>query len=139
MTVKVSYIADDGAVFSTESECVDYENRQKQRAEKDVRVFNEYCKFFDAEGTQFQIDKHFSEGSIYGVSIRSTPNEMIDVILNLFGSHFDSLYWALESSDYQSNNEVILVYDWIGGDGWKEIDYEQREYLKFIKGVMGWG
>ena len=52
--------------------------------------------------------------------------------------HFDDLYFALTESNFQTNCEVILVYDWTGdGRDWFEIDYEKQEWFKFVSAVLG--
>ena len=62
----------------------------------------------------------------------------VDDVMTIFGKHFDDLYVALVSSGFQTNCEVILVYDWTGnGRNWFEIDCEKQEWFEFVSAVLG--
>ena len=136
MTIKTSYVADDGTIFSTESECVEYESRKSKQIADEVALLNRVCKFFDSSGSQFLIDGKFRETDVYGINI-NCPVDEVDDVMTVLGNHFDDLYYALESSDFQTNSEVILVYDWTGsGHGWIEIDYEKQEWFSMVNKVM---
>lgn len=137
MKIKTSYVADDGTVFNTESECRDYEARTSKIIADELAVVHRVCKFFNTDGKQISLDYRFKETDVYGVRI-NCPADEVDDVMTIFGKHFDDLYFALESSDFQTNCEVVLVYDWTGdGRGWTEIDYEKQEWFKFISAVMG--
>ena len=137
MTIKTSYVADDGTIFSTESECVEYESRKNKQIADEVALLNRVCKFFDSSGNQFLIDNKFRETDVYGINIKC-PADEVDDVMTVLGNHFDDLYYALEASDFQTSSEVILAYDWTGsGHGWFEIDYEKQEWLSMINKVMG--
>lgn len=138
MIIKTTYVADDGTIFETESACLQYEARKRTKYAQEVEFVNKLCKFFDTDGERLEADDVFNENKIYAVTIDCAPDD-VEAIMNIFGDHFDDLYYALESSDFQTDCEVTLVYDWTGNsDGWKEIDYEQKTYLEFMKKVMGW-
>ncbi len=137
MRIKTSYVADDGTEFDTESKCRDYEARTSKIIADELAVVHRVCKFFDAEGNQISLDYRFNESDVYGVRIHC-PADEVDDVMTIFGNHFDDLYFALEGSSFQTNCEVILVYDWTGnGGGWSEIDYEKQEWFKFVSAVMG--
>lgn len=137
MRIKTSYVAEDGTEFNTESECRDYEARTGKIIADELATVNRLCKFFDSCGKQITLDYRFNESHVYGVRI-NCPADEVDDVMTIFGNHFDDLYFALESSDFQTNCRVILVYDWTsGGGGWSEIDYEEQEWLKFVSAVMG--
>lgn len=136
MTIKTSYVAEDGTIFDTEEECVKYESRKNKQISDEVALLNRVCKFFDSTGKQFLIDSRFKETDVYGINIKCPADEVGDVMTAL-GNHFDDLYYALQASDFQINSEVILVYDWTGsGDGWLEIDYEKQEWFSMVNKVM---
>ena len=136
MKIKTSYVADDGTEFDTESKCRDYEAKTSKVIADELAVVHRVCKFFNSEGKQIQLDYRFNESDVYGVRINCSANE-VDDIMTIFGKHFDDLYFALASSDFQTNSEVILIYDWTGsGDGWLEIDYEKQEWFSMINKVM---
>lgn len=136
MTIKMSYVADDGTVFDTESACVEYETRTLKKDVDTVTLLNRVCKFYRSEGDRFQIDTTFKETGIYGINLKCSVDE-IEEVMSAFGSHFDDLYFALGSSDFQCNGEAILVYDWTGsGRGWMEIDLEHQEWFGMVAKVM---
>lgn len=136
MTIKTTYVADDGTIFETEAECVEYEAKKNKRIADEVALLNRVCKFFDSSGKQFLIDHKFKEEDVYGINLKC-PADEVDDVLTVFGNHFDSFYYALEGSDFQTNYEVILVYDWTGSNcGWTEIDYEKQEWITMVKKVM---
>lgn len=136
MTIKMSYVADDGTVFKTEQECVEYETRKLKKDVETVTLLNRVCKFYRSEGDRFQIDTTFKETDIYGINLKCSVDE-IEEVMSAFDSHFDDLYFALESSDFQCDGEVILVYDWTGsGRGWMEIDLEHQEWFSMVAKVM---
>lgn len=136
MTIKMSYVADDGTVFNTESACVEYETRKLKKDVDTVTLLNRVCKFYRSEGDRFQIDTTFKETDIYGINLKCSVDE-IEEVMSAFGSHFDDLYFALESSDFQCDGEAILVYDWTGsGRGWMEIDLEHQEWFSMVAKVM---
>ena len=136
MTIKTSYVADDGTIFNTEKECMEYESRKNKQISDEVAILNRVCKFFDSTGKQFLIDSRFKETDVYGINIKCLADEVDDVMTAL-GNHFDDLYYALLASDFQTNSEAILVYDWTGsGDGWIEIDYEKQEWFSMVNKVM---
>jgi hypothetical protein len=137
MTIKTSYVADDGTIFSTEEECVEYEARKNKQITDEVALLNRVCKFFDSSGKQFLIDNKSRETDVYGINIKC-PADEVDDVMTVLGNHFDDLYYALEASDFQTNSEVVLVYDWTGsGHGWLEIDYEKQEWFNMVNKVMG--
>lgn len=137
MKIKTSYVADDGTEFDTESKCRDYEAKTSKVIADELAVMHRVCKFFGSEGKQIQLDYRFNESDVYGVRINCSANE-VDDVMTIFGKHFDDLYFALASSGFQTNCEVILVYDWTGsGHGWVEIDYEKQEWLNMANKVMG--
>lgn len=137
MKIKTSYVADDGTEFDTESKCRDYEARTSKIIADELAVVHRVCKFFNSEGKPIQLDYRFNESDVYGVHI-NCPADEVDDVMTIFGKHFDDLYFALEGSNFQTNCEAILVYDWTSdGGGWFEIDYEKQEWFKFIFAVMG--
>lgn len=137
MKIKTSYVADDGTEFDTESKCRDYEAKTSKVIADELAVVHRVCRFFNSEGKQIQLDYRFNESDVYGVRINCSANE-VDDVMTIFGKHFDDLYFALASSGFQTNSEVILVYDWTGsGDGWIEIDYEKQEWFSMVNKVMG--
>lgn len=137
MRIKTSYVADDGTEFDTESKCRDYEAKTSKIIADELAIVHRVCKFFNSEGKQIQLDYRFNESDMYGVRINCSANE-VDDMMAIFGKHFDDLYFALASSGFQTNSEVILVYDWTGsGDGWIEIDYEKQEWFSMVNKVMG--
>lgn len=139
MKIKTSYVADDGTEFDTESKCRDYEAKTSKIIADELAVMHRVCKFFDSEGKQIQLDYRFNESDVYGVRINCSANE-VDDVMTIFGKHFDDLYFALASSGFQTNCEVILVYDWTdSGHGWIEIDYEKQEWFNMANKVMGGG
>lgn len=139
MKVKTSYVADDGTEFDTEEECMKYESKKNKQISDEVAILNRVCKFFDSSGKQFLIDSKFKETDVYGINIKC-PADEVDDVMTIFGKHFDDLYFALASSGFQTNSEVILVYDWTGsGYSWIEIDYEKQEWFKFVSAVLGQG
>lgn len=136
MTIKTTYVADDGTIFETEAECVEYEVKKNKRIADEVAFLNRVCKFFDSSGKQFLIDHKFNEADVYGINLKC-PADEVDDVQAVFGNHFDSLYYALEGSDFQTNCEVILVYDWTGSCcGWTEIDYEKQEWITMVNKVI---
>lgn len=136
MRIKTCYVADDGTEFEKESECRDYELRTSKVIADELAVVHRLCKFFNAEGKQISLDYRFNESDVYGVRIKC-PADEVDDVMTIFGKHFDDLYFTLEGSDFQTNCEVILVYDWTGdGKGWSEIDYEKQEWHRFVSAVM---
>ena len=136
MTIKMSYVADDGTIFKTEQECVEYEARKLKKDVETATLLNRVCKFYCSKGNRFQIDTTFKETDIYGVNLKCSVDE-IEEVMSAFSSHFDDLYFALEASDFQCDGEAILVYDWTGsGRGWTEIDYEQQEWFSMVAKVM---
>ena len=137
MKIKTSYVADDGTEFDTESKCRDYEAKTSKAIADELAVVHHVCKFFNSEGKQIQLDYRFDESDVYGVRI-NCPAEEVNKVMTIFGKHFDDLYFALADSGFQTNCEVILVYDWTGdGRDWFEIDDEKQEWFKFIFAVMG--
>ena len=137
MKIKTSYVADDGTEFDTESKCRDYEAKTSKVIADELAVMHRVCKFFNSEGKQIQLDYRFNESDVYGVRISCSADE-VDNVMTIFGKHFDDLYFALASSNFQTNCEVILVYDWTDyGRDWFEIDCEKQEWFKFIFAVMG--
>lgn len=136
MTIKMSYVADDGTIFPTEQECVEYETRKLKKDVETATFLNRVCKFYRSEGDRFQIDTTFKETDIYGVNL-DCPVEEIEEVMSAFGSHFDDLYFALEASDFQCDGKAILVYDWTGnGRGWIEVDLEQQEWFNMVAKVI---
>lgn len=136
MTIKMSYVADDGTIFKTEQECVEYEARKLKKDAETAALLNRVCKFYRSEGERFQIDTTFKETDIYGINLKCSVDE-IEKVMSAFGSHFDDLYFALEASDFQCNGEAILVYDWTGsGHGWTEVDCEKQEWFSMVNKVM---
>ena len=136
MKIKTSYVADDGTEFDTENKCRDYEAKTSKVIADELAVMHRVCKFFNSEGKQIQLDYQFNESDVYGVRINCSADE-VDNVMTIFGKHFDDLYFALASSNFQTNSEVILVYDWTGsGDGWLEIDYEKQEWFSLVNKVM---
>ena len=136
MTIKMSYVADDGTIFKTEQECVEYEARKLKKDVETATLLNRVCKFYCSKGNRFQIDTTFKETDIYGVNLKCSVDE-IEEVMSAFSSHFDDLYFALEASDFQCYGEAILVYDWTGsGRGWMEIDYEHQEWFSMVAKVM---
>lgn len=137
MRIKTSYVADDGTEFNTESECRNHEAKISKVIANELATVNRLCKFFNSGGQQISLDYRFNESDVYGVRI-NCPADEVDDVMTIFGNHFDGLYFALEGSDFQTNCEVILVYDWTGsGHGWFEIDYEKQEWFTFISAVLG--
>lgn len=137
MKIKTSYVADDGTEFDTENKCRDYEAKISKVIADELAVVHRVCKFFNSEGKQIQLDYRFNESDVYGVRI-NCPAEEVNKVMTIFGKHFDDLYFALASSGFQINSEVILVYDWTGsGDDWIEIDDEKQEWFKFIFAILG--
>ena len=137
MRIKTSYVADDGTEFDTESKCRDYEAETSKVIADELAVVHRVCKFFNAEGKQIQLDYRFNESDVYGVHINCSADE-VDNVMTIFGKHFDDLYFALASSSFQTNCEVILIYDWTDYDrDWFEIDYEKQEWFKFVSAVLG--
>lgn len=138
MIIKTSYVADDGTIFETEADCIQYEASKDRQIGEEVKLLNRVCKFFTSTGKQFEIDGTFNEHEIYGINISCSPDE-VDDVLTAFGNHFDDLYFALQQSDFETNSEVVLTYDWTGNcSGWTEIEYDKQEYLKFMEKVLGW-
>ena len=136
MIIKMSYVADDGTVFKTEEECVEYETRKLKKDVDTATLLNRVCKFYRSDGDRFQIDTTFKETDIYGINLKCSVDE-IEEVMSAFGSHFDDLYFALEASDFQCNGEAILVYDWTGsGRGWMEIDLEHQEWFNMVAKVV---
>ena len=139
MRIKTSYVADDGTEFDTESKCRDYEAKTSKVIADELAVMHRVCRFFNSEGKQIQLDYRFNESDVYGVRI-NCPADEVDDVMTIFGKHFDDLYFALASSSFQTNCEVILVYDWTDyGRDWFEIDYERQEWFKFVSAVLGQG
>lgn len=139
MVIKTSYVADDGTPFDTEAECVAYEASKNRQIGEEVKLLNRVCKFFTSTGRQFEIDSTFNEHEIYGVNIHCSTDEVDDVMV-AFSNHFDDLYFALKQSDFETNSEVVLAYDWTGNcSGWAEIEYDKKEWLSFVQKVLGWG
>lgn len=137
MRIKTSYVADDGTEFNTESECRNHEAKISKVIADELATVNRLCKFFNSGGRQISLDYRFKESDVYGIRIKCSVDEVDDVI-TIFRNHFDDLYFALKGSDFQTNCEVILVYDWTGdGRGWSEIDYEKQEWFAFISAVLG--
>ena len=137
MRIKTCYVADDGTEFDKESECRDYEARTSKIIADELKLISKVCQFFDAKGNQIQLDYRFNESEVYGVRIKCPVDEVDDVV-TIFGNHFDDLYYNLESSSFQTNCEVVLVYDWTGsGTGWCEVDLEKQEWVKFVSAVIG--
>jgi hypothetical protein len=137
MRIKTSYVADDGTEFNTESECRNHEAKISKVIADELATVNRLCKFFNSGGRQISLDYRFNEADVYGVRIKCSADEVDDVMI-IFKNHFDDLYYALEYSEFQTNCEVILVYDWInGGEGWYEVDYEKQEWFAFISAVLG--
>lgn len=137
MKIKTSYVAEDGTEFNTEKECRDYEAKTSEVIANELAVMRRVCKFFNSEGKQIQLDYRFDESNVYGVRINCLADE-VDDVMTIFGKHFDDLYFALESSNFLTSCEVILVYDWTGNNAeWYELDYEKQEWFKFICAVMG--
>lgn len=137
MKIKTSYVADDGTEFDTESKCRDYEAKTSKVIADELAVVHRVCRFFNSEGKQIQLDYRFNESDVYGVRINCLADE-VDNVMTIFGKHFDDLYFALASSSFQTNCEVILVYDWTDyGRDWFEIDYEKQEWFKFVSAVLG--
>ena len=137
MRIKTSYVADDGTEFNTESECRNHEAKISKVIANELATVNRLCKFSNSGGQQISLDYRFNESDVYGVRI-NCPADEVDDVMTIFGNHFDGLYFALEGSDFQTNCEVILVYDWTGsGHGWFEIDYEKQEWFAFISAVLG--
>lgn len=139
MRIKTCYVADDGTEFEKKSECRDYEARTSKVIADELAVVHRLCQFFNVEGQQISLDYRFNESDVYGVRIKCSAYEVEDVMC-IFGKHFDDLYFALESSCFQTNCEVVLVYDWTGsGGGWCEVDLEKQEWVKFVSAVIGQG
>ena len=139
MRIKTSYVADDGTEFDTESKCRDYEAKTSKVIADELAVMHRVCRFFNSEGKQIQLDYRFNESDVYGVHINCSADE-VDNVMTIFGKHFNDLYFALASSSFQTNCEVILVYDWTDyGRDWFEIDYERQEWFKFVSAVLGQG
>lgn len=137
MRIKTSYVADDGTEFDTKSKCRDYEAKTSKVIADELAVVHRVCRFFNSEGKQIQLDYRFNESDVYGVRI-NCPADEVDDVMTIFGKHFDDLYFALASSSFQTNCEVILVYDWTDcGRDWFEIDYEKQEWFNFISAVLG--
>lgn len=139
--MKVKYIADDGTIFDTPEACQEHENKVNKAETEDVKLLNGICRFFDSSGREIHLTTMFEEGQIYGLridAVRLTHDQIPDV-MQAFGRHFDDLYYALEASSFQDDGEVTLVYDWTGNsNGWREIDYEKKEFLLFVKKVLNW-
>lgn len=139
MRIQTNYIADDGTIFDSEAACIRYEDKKRAQENEELAILNKFCKFFDDKGNRIYLDEKFNESPIYAVTIDCAFAD-VQSIMDIFGNHFDELYFALEASNFQSDYKTILVYDWTNdNNGWKEIDCEQRDYLEFIKKVMGWG
>lgn len=138
MIIKTSYVANDGTVFDNEKSCVDYEARQHAKAQDELRVLNRLCVFYNSEGEVIKMTERFDESDVYGVHIKCSADE-VDLVEQVFGAHFDTLYYTLMDSDFRMNHEVILAYDWVGsGNGWKEIDYEQQEWISMVSKILKW-
>lgn len=137
MIVKTSYVADDGTIFETEADCVKYEASKNRQIGEEVKLLNRVCRFFDSSGVGFHIDGTFDESRIYGVRINCSADE-VDDVLAAFGKHFENLYFALAGSDFETNFEVILAYDWVHDGGWMEVDYDDKEWIAFMQKVLGW-
>ena len=139
--MKIQYVSEDGVVFNTKDECEAHEKSINRASEADAQFLNNICHFYDSHGKEISITTLFEEGSIYGLridAVRLTSDQIPDV-MQAFGRHFDDLYYALEASSFRDDGEVVLVYDWTGNsNGWKEIDYEQKEWFLFLKKVLNW-
>lgn len=134
----IKYEARDGQVFFDESACFAYEAQLDKKQDETVAMLNRLCKFFDTEGNPIAIDSKDEnlESNIYGIVIKHCTDEEKDAILFTFGQMFDDLYCALRDSDFDCENEVILVYDWTSNRGWTELDWEKQDYHRFIEKVM---
>lgn len=140
--MKPIFRADDGTLFDTAEECLAHEQYLDRRSWEQCQLLNRGCQFFTSKGSRFILDTHFKESEIYGIHIPEgaySPDEW-DEVQQAFDDHFDNLKYALASSDFGINGCVILVYDWTDNCvGWTEIDYDKKEFLCFVKKVMGWG
>lgn len=136
--MKIKYEAKDGQVFLDEASCLAYEAKLDKEQDEAMATLNRLCKFFDTDGNRFSLDdKENPEANIYGVVIKNCTDEERDTILYVFGQLFDDLYQALFDSDFDCNNEVVLVYDWTFNQGcWTELDWEKQDYHKFITKVL---
>lgn len=135
--MKIKYEAKDGQVFFDEVSCLAYEAKLDKEQDEAMATLNRLCKFFDTDGNRFSLDdKENPEANIYGVVIKNCTDEERDTILYVFSQLFDDLYQALFDSDFDCNNEVILVYDWTSNRGWTELDWEKQDYHKFITKVL---
>ena len=135
--MKIKYEAKDGQVFFDEASCLAYEAKLDKEQDEAMATLNRLCKFFDIDGNRFSLDdKKNPEANIYGVVIKNCTDEERDTILYVFGQLFDDLYQALFDSDFDCNNEVVLVYDWTSNRGWTELDWEKQDYHKFITKVL---
>lgn len=135
--MKIKYEAKDGRVFFDEASCLAYEAKLDKEQSEAMATLNRLCKFFDTDGNRFFLDdKENPEANIYGVVIKNCTDEERDTILYMFGQLFDYLYQALSGSDFDYNNEVILIYDWTSNQGWTELNWERQDYHKFITKVL---
>lgn len=135
--MKIKYEAKDGQVFFDEASCLAYEAKLEKEHNEAIDTLNRLCKFFDTDGNPITIkDGENPESDIYGVVIKNCSDEEKETILFLFGQLFDDLYHALHYSNFDSKNEVTLVYDWTTSNGWTELDWEKQDYHKFIAKIL---
>ena len=135
--MKIKYEAKDGQVFFDKESCLAYEAKLDKEQDEAIATLNRLCKFFDTDGNRFSLnDKENPEADIYGVVIKNCTDEERDTILYVFSQLFDDLYQALFNSDFDCNNEVVLVYDWTSNRGWTELDWEKQDYHKFITKIL---
>lgn len=135
--MKIKYEAKDGQVFFDEASCLAYEAQLDKERNEAIDMLNRLCKFFDTDGNPLIIkEEENPETNIYGVVIKHCSDEEKETILFLFGQLFDDLYQALSFSDFTSENEVTLVYDWTTNNGWTELDWEKQDYHKFVTKIL---
>ena len=133
----IKYEARDGQVFFDEDACRNYEAKLDKAESETVTLLNRFCKFFDTNGNQIILtNREPTEGNIYGVSIKNCSKDEAEMISSIFENLFEDLHWALYNSDFDVNNEVILVYDWTTGIGWTEIDMEKQEWHNFVTKII---
>lgn len=135
--MKIKYEAKDGQVFFDEASCLAYEAKLNKERNEAIDTLNRLCKFFDTDGNPLIVKEGENpEADIYGVVIKHCSDEEKKTILFLFGQLFDDLYQALSFSDFDSENEVTLVYDWTTSNGWTELDWEKQDYHKFVTKIL---
>lgn len=126
-----------GQIFFDEVSCLAYEAQLDKEHDEAITTLNRLCKFFDTDGNPIILDnKENPESNIYGVVIKNCSDKEKDTILFIFGQLFDDLYHALNDSNFNCENEITLVYDWTSSRGWTELDWEKKDYHKFIAKIM---